>query len=210
MSSEQKQAVFAVLVRAAATKDIQVFSTNPEQQTALTKLGLAAALDPSSTPILAIVEANVGINKSNQFISRTMSVHQDGDDLVVTFQLKNAADQLAPSLPASASGYVNYQRIVTSDALAVAKIETNTSNPPIIATETWTTDAGATFTEHGFLLTILPSQTQTVTAHLLRVDRAQPLLLWHQPGIDTIQLTVIERSGETKTLSFDQDLLITP
>lgn len=206
--AQQKQ-VGALLLRAAAVKDIQIYSTDPVQQQHLNQLGVAAALDSSDYPILALVEANVGINKSNQFIKRSVAITQDGSELQVALQLTNTANPLLSSLSASLSGYVNYQRIVTSPALKVASITTNKLNEPT-STTNWSTDAGTVFNEHGFLQTILPGQTQTVTYNLTRLDAASPILFWHQSGTGSTPITLVKTNGEAKTFSVDHDLVITP
>lgn len=210
LGSEQKGALFALLFRAAATKELQLYSTVPEQQAKFDRLGFAAALNSDQAPVLALVEANVGINKSNQFISRSLAVRQQADDVTAVLYLKNTADQVAPDMAASQSGYVNYQRIVTSPGLSVTGIQTDTNPQPDLTTTSWTSASGLELIEHGLLLSLLPGQTQTVTFTLKRSDPSRPFLLWHQSGTGNTPLTVTRSSGQAYTHEFDSDLLIAP
>lgn len=208
LNTEQKKELLAILLDAVETKDIQLFSTLPEQQAAFEQLGIAGRLDSTKTPILALVEANVGINKSNQFVTRSLAVEQVDTTLTAILHLKNIADLRDPNLSASQSGYVNFQRIVTSPEFNVSSLKTDTNDAPKIISNTWSTDAGQQFNEKGLLLSILPGQTQTITIELERSDPTQPFLLWHQPGTGETPLTVSDGTGQTRTDIFDRDLLI--
>ena len=214
LNGVQQRAVLQVLLRAAVTKDIQIFSTDPAQQQALQALGVTAALDSPDSSTLALIEANVGINKANEFVTRTMTAtHSDGG-LDLSLTLKNNADHLAPDLPASQSGYVNYQRIITGPDLQISNVRTDTIAKPTTTPASWTTHSGHMFTEQGLLMTILPGQSQTLSFRVKLTTSAQgvsqPILLWHQSGTGTTPLTITDESGMTTTTAFDHNLVIAP
>ncbi len=210
LTADQRQELLLLFKKAVETKEIQFFSTVPDQQSALKIAGAAATLEETTVPIIALVEANVGINKSNQYISRSMAVEQRDDVLEITLSLKNNADQLAPSLPASQSGYVDYQRIISSKNLPTTAILSEQFQEIPSAESDWIASDGTPFNDRGFLLTVLPGQTQVIRVRLQRTDPAQPVLLWHQSGTGKIPLTLVEKHGETRTVSFEKDMLITP
>lgn len=209
LTGTEKQALGGVLMQAASTGEIQAFSTLPEQQTALRELSASGALDTTSNAVLALVEANVGINKANQFVTRSLSLHQDDNLLSVTLNLKNTAPTNTTSLPASQSGYTNYQRVVTSPELTNADIKVDGVSPRTTESS-WTTSMGKPLTDTGFLVTLLPGQEKVITITLKRPDRTLPLLLWHQPGTGVTPLTHVDNEGKTLSTSFDRNTLLLP
>ncbi len=209
LDSAKKQELLRVFFRAAARRDIQAYSTNPEQQTAFDRLGLAAAIN-ADQPVIALIESNVGINKSNAFITRSLAVHPENTDLILTYSLKNNADHIDPAAPASMSGYVNFQRVISSPELSVTCVGSVTRVFYDSATTTWMSKSGVQLHDAGFLLTLLPGQSKTLTFRLHPKDTISSVLLWHQSGTGSIPLTIVNRSNQTVTELIDSDFSITP
>lgn len=209
LTGSEKQALANLMLAATATGELQAFSTLPEQQAALRELATSGALDEQAYPVLALVEANVGINKANQYIQRALSLHQDDDQLVVTLNLKNTADAFDAALPASESGYVNYQRVVNSPELSLETITVDgTRQSP--STTSWTSTSGSEYSDSGVLVTVPAGQEKSIIFTLNRPDRSEPLLLWHQPGTGSTPLTAVDSTGKTSTTLFDSSTLLLP
>lgn len=210
LTDAQKKEMLLILLEGVENKDIQVFSVDPQQQLDLQRLGVTGEFSDLELPTIGLVEANVGINKANHYIERALTVSQEDDELALTLVLKNTAPTGSSAPPASESGYVNYQRIVTTPELKLDMITTSAGKKPVLNRNTWLTRSGNTLEETGFLTTVLPGESQSIRFTLQRPDRTTPLQLWHQPGIGAVPLTYVDQLGATRSVLFAADTVINP
>lgn len=223
LGADQKRMLVAALIERIKTKDIQLYAIDSQLQNTLTQNGLSPALIPGKFTnylttqentckavqcpqlLLSLIESNVGINKVNRSIERTVTLTQKSDqELSVKVEFHNTAlanDSTLLSkkteLPqpfrilTAQNGYANYQRIITSPDLEVSHIQV--ANAPITPTaEQYTTPAGVRVDSAGFLLTVLP-ESKTTLEFTLKLHKSAGAL-------SDYSLFIFKQSGLTPPL----------
>lgn len=236
LAPSQQLALARIILTALDNKDIQIWSDQPDLQTILEQAQVAGSLSrhppipfqsdndsklDNQVEWIGLVEANVGINKINPFITRTYLVEKVADEVHLSVTWNNTAtpDQQvdntessprselgrigAPAPEASHSAYVNYVRLLLSSNIVLQ----NSSGPgvsqgesaPLAAEQTLASNASLPPSDlflSPFLVIIRPGETvtQTFTLKLLRPETG-PLILWKQSGVPATDTTII--SGET-------------
>lgn len=242
LPTAEKQQVFAKMLERMRTKDIQLYAVNPDLQTALLTQGLSPALKPgaqttylnyqkdscatTSCPhlLFSLIESNVGINKVNRAVERTVKLTKVSDSQIrgsVTFHntaLAQDTTLLAAKTPlASASrvltaqnGYANYQRIITSPELTVTEL--TAAGKKIVPTiEDYTTPSGVAVHSVGFLLPVLPQSEVTLEFTLALSPAAgsltdYALFIFKQSGI-TPALYTLTTTTQNLQFSLSSDVV---
>lgn len=150
--------------------------------------------------VLTIVESNVGINKSNQWQERTVTLNlKDVSHPTVTVKYHNQAPK---TIAIDQAKYVNYLRLLTDHSWKLETVQVNNT----IVTESWqqdllTTIAGDSFFQAGGLVEVPPDSTINVTAVFNRTKTVnQSLLLIKQPGLPETHYTVLLPNGASESL----------
>ncbi len=242
LSPADKRALAQILLDKITVKDIQLYAVDPSVQTALSEAGVSPTLQPRpSTPqlpespvlcteeycphhLLALIESNVGINKINPAITR--SVHltlTDPQTLTGTITFHNSAlaqDSTLLSkvtaLPTghaltAKNGYANYQRILTHPDIKVSAVQV-ADKPLSLSEETYSTPSGTAVLSTGFLVTVLPQAETTV--HVTLTTRPgtpsfteQPLFLFKQAGLQPTLYT-LQTPTQSQQFTLTSDLLV--
>ena len=206
MTVKDWQSVFTILNEQVAQKNILLASANDAVNTVLENNHLNGKLSISNQnqDLVEIVESNVGINKSNQWQHRAVSV-----DLTkpkrITITI-NYSNQSPNSITIDQSRYANYLRFVTNQSWIVESVTINNVNK----TQEWnqddiTTIDGHTFQQLGGLLVIEPRTTATISVSFLR-EANQRLLLIKQPGLPETLYTILKPDGNTQQLILQHDI----
>jgi hypothetical protein len=169
-----------------ATKDWQWYSPNETLQQISQRYGFSGAVSipTGDTLFFESVESNVGINKANAGITRTVDIQLLPTQIQVLMQFTNhqakpiiSTAELRPDLVAGRSelqnglGYVNYQRFLISPYLKVVSIFvgdqsiTNWDEETIVL-------SGVTLKQVGFVMAIPEASKQRVQA-VFELDGAQ-------------------------------------
>lgn len=224
LSSTQQAAVLQQLLAWTAAKDIQLYAVNPDTQTILTELDLDGSLPPQ--PLIGLIESNVGINKANRFIDRTVALEvaengavtlsvvftnsalpSDATALTGLLDERQRASTLVPS-----TGYANYQRLLippeyTLSSLSFDGVPITDWHDEVIET----TDLA--YRQIGFLIPVLPTEKKALTITIQPQNKAASLFgssvtIVKQAGLPDVPYTLLT---PTQTLLFrlDQDTVLT-
>lgn len=235
MSAAEQFKVMQVLFNHMRTKDIQAFSISPELQTMFSRYGMIGSLElnpnitmvgtpicqslqsitqcPIQPTLFFLVESNVGINKANQYIMRTVKLENDQTgELTATIHFTNSGPissktllsetvpNLNPKIQVAENGYANYQRVLVSPTLQLVKVQANGQEVKQIDQETITDTNGQNVTQYGFLITVVPESQQDVILTFKRSNSDfqltnTPLFILKQSGLPTTQYTIVTQQG---------------
>lgn len=197
-------ATIASLINHAQSKNILIYSPHPDLQSILTEWHMSGALPEitASSDVLAFVESNVGINKINQWVSRTINLTKKDVQLDVELLFTNHS---------AADRYLNYQRVITppdwtldfihGDVPDTASSTATSSNITFIASN------GQEYAEHGFLVSV-PANSQRIVKLSFTAPTARPsVLLVKQPGLTASPVTITSHDQIQKVV-LDTDRLI--
>jgi len=170
------------------TKDILVYLNNPEVMRIVFDLGWdggvrnfkSQMLNPSAgqagvksfEDYLFIVEANVGVNKANYFVERTlneeMRIESDGR---IRKSLKISYQNKSPSVHFPAGDYKNYLRILVPQGSELEKIFINSQE-----LDKEKVDVGNIFekTSFGFLVNVPVGERKEVEIHWFLPEKIEP------------------------------------
>jgi hypothetical protein len=213
-------------------KDIQVFSHNSAVQALAEHMNLDGQvwLEADHDGIMQI-EANVGINKVNKWVSRKSQL--DVDDYIARVETvwSNAAappggaaaqsPQITQLSPPAKNGYVNYHRIWVPPTWTPQQATLFTgSEPPTILTPDQLTSSIITVTnqnqeqswrEVGLLVRVPQGQTTTLTMSFGKpsfADSPKHITMFHQSGIPPMPFTFTTPNGSSSWVQ-DSDVSIT-
>ncbi len=226
LSTDQLKQITLITIKAFAAKDIQIYSRQPELQNVFQHFNVAGHWDPPTSaqgqPPFAFgwVESNVGINKANRGIDRSLKIAKTDTTLTVTATFTNTnPPQLVSDNPASNAGtysrtghYIDYQRVWVPDTLQVKSILV--SDQPL---EKWdeqiiTTANGQKIKQIGWVLTV--AEQSQLTTSITMTDptglsfEAPQLWLWKQPGTPPTTY-FISSTDQTTQLELVRDQVIT-
>jgi hypothetical protein len=129
LSSTQKMSVMNLVYQSLESRHIQIFMHEGDFQKAVGSLGWDGSVftptcgQPCYSDLVGIVEANVGVNKSNYFVKREvlLAIRISGDEIIrtLTLTLQNTAN---PTLGASGR-YKSYIRLLVPEDSADIKVE---------------------------------------------------------------------------------------
>ena len=203
LSIEQRIQLTEVFFHRLKTKDILLWTRDPLLQQVIEKHGWDGAIRQEActtvrcrADLLYIVEANVGINKTNCCIDRT--AHLDlwfNDDETATSSVQLNYENHNPVTPQPpkfyGGGYRNYLRIIKNPDMTLEGIAMNNSllSPKTIDVES---DPKLNIQSYGFISDVGGGDKGDVTAlfsHQKRLDYASPqsyeLTILKQPGLET-------------------------
>ncbi len=159
LSSAQSRLLVEQIMAGLQAKEIQIYHTNPALQSTLEKLKVTGSW-PINQPTIALVDANVGINKINKYVTKEVDLARlPGDKLVLTATWLNSAD---PS--ASRSAYINYARLIYPVDWQLQTLTVDSQ--PIETTKESLTYSGQNLTSTNLLLELPAQSTATLSAIL--------------------------------------------
>lgn len=209
LTPSQQQELLAVLQNAVSSKDILVYAPDEEVQYELEKVGLAGQLPPTdTTDLLYFVESNVGINKANRAVSRTIELEFEDYQVTAALSYSNQNPVTPPASSADDNlNYANYLRVITPTTWDVAGIKVNQNLVDDWSERVLSTSNGI-YKEIGFLHIVPASETQDVqivfnTPHG-QLDRGYQLNLLKQPGM-TATPVLIEHNKQLETVILEAD-----
>lgn len=209
LNQEQQLQLAMILRESLKDKTIQLYSGNTNVQKIFTDYHTAGALEsPDQTsPFIYLVESNVGINKANKSVTRTVHLNVRSTHLTVSVNFNNQNSDL---------GYVNYQRVIvpTDWSLGVDDLVTplwiDGHSGTYLNEEIITNNQGQQFKQIGFLVTIPPQSsvnTQITFTHSLWAPGNTSLAILKQPGLPPTPYTVTIED-KVESLVIDQNTLI--
>lgn len=159
LSPTQGRSLVEQILAGLQTKEIQIYHTDPAIQSALEKLKVTGSW-PADQPAIALVDANVGINKINKYVTRKVDLARlPGDKLALTSTWHNSADSTA-----SRSAYINYARLIYPSDWQLQSLTVDSQ--PITATHESLSYSGQNLTSTNFLLE-LPAQSIATLSSVL-------------------------------------------
>lgn len=209
LNPDQQRQLIIILRESLADKTIQLYSGNEDIQKIWTNYRVGGTLEsPDQTsPFVYLVESNVGINKANRDISRSVQLNVQPTQLTVSVDFDNQNADL---------GYVNYQRVIVPADWSINSEATeqsvwvNENRIGKVDEELITNANGQQFKQVGWLVTVpADSSTTTEIAFTTSLSAAgnTSLAILKQPGLPATPYTV---TMEDKVESFvlDQDTVI--
>lgn len=242
LPAAQQVAVIKELLDHTARKEIQVYAINPELQSLLSSYGITGELGmnnlqkqqyleqcsascESEPNIFFLVESNVGINKANRYLKRSVIIAERETTTHVTIEFQNTASKATPTLltpdisnlsnPAkqiASNGYANYQRLIISPDFTLKGVTINNQKVEKIDFDVLEID-GKQFNQYGFLAIVLPGQASNVEFTLQPTTpngklSDRPLLIQKQSGLSSTPYTILFPEYR-ETFILEKDRLIT-
>lgn len=197
LTPKQQLSAAKLLLDALQKKSVQIWHSDPQVQDRLIKAHSAGSMP--TTAYIALIEANVGINKINDAISRTIVVSRSNDRLHMQVEWRNNAEEsiaiiepvalnpdrkpfVKPAPEADHNAYVNYLRVQTSAEIQIASGS---------ATE---------------LIIVQPGQTVR-REYSFTVPPGKKVMLWKQSGIDQTLIRVERSLGHNSRLLMGDTLI---
>lgn len=224
LTVDQKKALVQHFLTDLKHKHIQLYSNHESLQKVWEKYGVAGETNaqPTSVPTdlyLFLVESNVGINKANQGMTRSVKLNLSDyrSQIELTFQNANPASsstsltQPKKTAPAEADHlhYINYQRLLLLPQAEIKGISFQ-GNPIAKWDEGIVIDTnGEQFKQIGFLVEVPEASTAKLSVELTHPPLGQtPLLvLQKQSGLTAVPYE-ISLNGETRSLLLEKDEVI--
>lgn len=214
LSMQQYVELLSVLKSGAKQKEVLLYSRDASLQQLFTKHQLTGAIDPSiAEQLIGLVESNVGINKANRQVQRTVTLQlsEQRSSITINFANNNSSQTLLPETGLIDTGYVNYQRIVVPTTWNVHAI--SLEGLPV---EQWDEDIITTSTDHqikqvGYLVPVPMQAARTTTIELTHPPLASPtsLQLYKQPGLQSTPYQITFGDFQTEVfLEHDQVLVL--
>lgn len=217
-SSEQFRLI-GLLLKAIEQKQVLAYSPDSKTQNLIHNVGASGAIDYESDYFLYLVESNVGINKANQAISRSVMIEFqpetvkavidfDNNNLPLSTQEKEAIQSNPDLNQADHLGYVNYQRVVTN--LPFEKVQIGCNGDSIEPEEISQIKVKQGFASQiGFLLTVA-EQNKTSCSVIIKpsilIKPNQSVTVVRQPGLPSTEYLVQFFDQELK-FTLKQDIL---
>ncbi len=181
------------------SKNILMYATEPTIQDAVKKYQLDGALTaPPDSDLLALIESNVGINKANQAIDRSVQIESDGN--VLTVRTTWIHDGTHSATTDKNSAYVNYQRMIANPDWHMFASTINGEDVKPEHFTTITSSEGESFQEAGFLVVVPEFETVTATISY-HVRPGIPLYILKQPGLEPHAVSFLQKNSSLETPS---------
>lgn len=220
-STVQWLEIAAVIRRALTLKNLQLYSIHPEQQQLFERYQVAGLMEPDGNQLpepdyLMLVESNVGINKVNPGISRSVTLELTGGrhQLTTSFQNSLPLPATAETATVNERSYINYQRVFLPENAQVEALKINDTTTTQFQTERIITTQGKALTQVGFLISVLPHQSANwqLTYELPPTAEGtfvRSLKIQKQSGLEPTPYTLIV-DGQTTHLLLDRDSELSP
>ena len=167
LSSKEKLSTLRLIYKSLNEKHIQVFLHDADFQRSMSNLGwdgsvfIPACGDTCYSDLMGVVEANVGVNKSNYFVKRSVDVNVDiarnEIDRALTLTLQNSANA---SLGVSGR-YKSYVRLLVPEDSADVQVTSNFGQNTEILNPEISNAKGRK--EIGALIEVLGGETKKIT-----------------------------------------------
>ncbi len=187
LNRKQQLSLIQILFSGLKRREIQVYQVEGQQQQIIDDLGwsgrqsaiLNASLGLDTTVInnqqeqplyLMLIESNVGINKANRSIQRSVLADVKPEQLLVQIRIKNnnmSAENVSSEEAVNGMGYVNYQRLYVSKDVGVQSIEIEGKKLSTWHEQLITTEAGEVFNQIGFVFPVPQGQEKTALVSLV-------------------------------------------
>ncbi len=195
-------------------KSIQIFGVDPVTQSQLVDAGVSGALPGGTQDLVALVEANVGINKSNRAVTRSYDLDLDQYRVGVSTLFTNGnapldAQALA-NLPASSSAhlaYVNYQRVLVPASWQVSEITFDGQSISDWHERIFQTDT-QTLKEIGLLIVVPELSSRRLSLEFSTPPFTQDLILFKQAGVPPSAYSVKRASGQVESGILESDVVL--
>ena len=167
-------------------------------------------------PLLYIIESNVGINKANRRVKRSVEIKQNDKRILIVINYIN--DNIAPSpIPnwnpelhgANHLSYINYQRIVASPLFDVKEVWQDGKLIKGVDQNVIQTKGGEEFNQTGFLITV-PEQERSEVKIVFENTGSQnldKLLIVKQPGLTDVRYLMKTLNSEVEFL-LNHDIVV--
>lgn len=192
LNSNEQQKVGELVIHQSKIKNILFFSQIPELQSSFQKLGITGAIDPpiETDFYLFSVESNVGINKANKGIDRSVKIELEESEDTIGIRFVNR--NYPPTTPVTGDeadhlGYVNYHRLLLLSDTVIASITVDGKPVENWDEELVTTSTGKIVKQIGFLVTVPEQQQVDVvikTTHPPLPEKPS-IYIQKQPGLPT-------------------------
>lgn len=180
LSAEEWKRLMLGVLEQKLWREVQIFSQDSDLQQEFLALGLSGrvlSVSPDQA-FLFPVESNVGINKANEWVSRSFTLENEGIllryEVIFTntatqadrppFNAENPAYTVAPHL-----GYVNYYRMIFPLSMRVLSVQVGDTVLSEWNEEAILVSNGQTYMQVGFLVTVPEDSEKKV-----RVDFSLP------------------------------------
>ncbi len=192
------------LLRNIEARDIQLYSRNTSVQAELLKANVAGVMPGNA---IGFVEANVGVNKANQFIERAgeLSIQKTDESITATSVIKitNKASSVSDE-----TRYRVYARGIAPKGSTVSAMNVSLGGEETaVIPELETVDDRE---EAGALATIEAGQTGVITI-TWEIPSTSALILWKQGGVEEypISVSALTKNGDRQyNTSFGKDIVI--
>ncbi|MBP9781588.1 DUF4012 domain-containing protein [Candidatus Woesebacteria bacterium] len=194
--------LLATLKSEIHANNILFFSVNEPLNSLFDKYSMSGKLatQSSNQDLLALIESNVGINKSNLWQHRSVTIDvSKPSQVIITLQYSNQSPE---SIVFEQSRYINYLRLITNSNWSLESVREDNNKPTTDWQQTpLQTKAGNQFSEAGGLVEVAPRSTKVVTVTYKReASQTASLLLVKQPGLPAVQYTIIKPDGSSEQL----------
>ncbi len=212
------------LTRQFRQKNIQFFAVDPALEQFFVNHRLAGSVVGCRTLdhclSLYLVESNVGINKVNKLISRSVSIKQTNDNqAALEIRFTNFAPRLTANTvnpatlttnePASTESqdYINYQRLLLSPQWSVSSVQVGNEILQTVDQDLVTLPSGEQLKQLGFLVTVQAGSEQVVRLTLTAPEplaALRHLLIQKQSGLPPTNYTT-DLINQKKTFLLEED-----
>lgn len=187
MGGKGKIGILRVLFDSLESRHLQLYLHADDIQSAISSVGWGGEVQTPSCAgscymdFVGLVEANLGVNKANYFVSRDqrIGINISGGKIVrqMTIEIKNSAN---PSLGANGR-YKNYMRVVLPKDASIEKVfEVTGQDSKELTPDVYSV---RDYREVGFLIEVLAGQSKKI------------ILSWSGPGEGNYNLYVRKQAG---------------
>ena len=210
LSIEDWQKLGQIVAEQLQAKNIAIFSLDPALYQLLSDSNLTGELRPlePESELFAIVESNVGINKSNRWQERSVALNNNKQqEITAILVLQNRAPN---TLEPAESRYTNYLRFITDSNWQLQSVAVDATD----VTDMWnqdtiTTYAGRELKQVGGLVVVEPGKTVAVELVFnRRKDDENSITLVKQPGLDGTLYQLSSSDNTNSQLLLNHDTLI--
>lgn len=197
LTAEEWRVLLGRLAVGQLTSELQFYAKQPTLQQQLEQLGLAGITQAYGPQQLFVfpVESNVGINKANRKVSRSLALALDDQHLLtVTTQFQNhytvaerPAEQSTNPFYAAAGhlGYANYYRLLVRSDMRVRNITLNGQPLDSWDEEIVVSVGGVSYLQVGFLITLPEEERLTAQVQFsVPAAVAETFIIQKQVGLE--------------------------
>lgn len=202
LTTDDWSKLLALLPRFVSQKDLQIYSIQPKLQAKLEQLNLTGSWTwPENTDLIGWVESNVGINKVNKYVTRSLEIELKQYQTQIFAQFDNT-DSLQ---------YTNYQRVYIPSQWQVVSVVDHQKEIVDWHLKIIELASGQTVGEIGFLMLVPSYGQQAISIVFDRrnnpLTEGKKVYLPKQSGLPPVPIT-ITRTESTVTLVWEKDEIL--